>query len=309
MQITRVSVGENRRFVPVKGWDSVEKAITLFADGRSRASRETERVTVDDIEQRSGALGVGMFLLGSLEIGSRSTLVDQMLKEAKQALTTRATFDKHYDYDGMGTSFFKTSVTIKKLGDDMYGIGLYAAYAGDKPESGLAESLSIPRALVSCSIEVESAPLPDSRFEFDFEPVLRMLDGLLDTKDITGVQVAEAMMTEDTYGESRPVFSLPDTDGMRITIHPGRVERRFDYQRDGARRDTWSVNGSVFAGELGRDWNSDDENVKAPPTFCITISSAEELDLGYRKEAAPMWNPEQQQKALAFAKRIATMLQ
>jgi len=311
MQITNVSVAQGRRLIPVKGWDGVTKAITLFSNGYTRGSRETERVTGDAIEKSAGAMGLGLFLLSSVKVGGRSRLVDDLLKEAEERLRKQVEFDKSYDYDGMGTSFFKTSVTIKKFGGgDMYGIGLWAAYVGDEPEAGLADHLGIPRTLLSCNIEVETRPVSKNRFEFDFEPVLRKLNTVLDIKNLTGKQVAKAMLQKDESGDDRGSFILAERDGLRVYIQPGRVERRMVFDRATRRdRDTWSFKDSIFSGELARDYDKEDENAKVNPTFLIVVSSTDQIDLGYRKETRPMWHPDQQQKAIDLANKIAAALQ
>ncbi len=312
MQITSVSMNEGRRFVPVKGWDGVVKTLTLYSNGYTRGARAAERNVGDAIEKSSGALGLGIFLLGSIKAGERSNLVDRLLLEAGQTLERRSEFHKSYDYDAMGTPFMKTSVDIKKFGDDMYGIGLYAAYVGDEPEAGLADHLGIPRALLSCSIEVETKPVADNRFEFDFEPVLRKLDTVLGTKKITGKQVAKAMLQKDDFGDSRASFMLGEQDGLRVRVQPGRVERRMVHdmpiKRGDKGRDSWSVKGSVFSGELARDYEKKDESAKATPTFKIVITSVERASTGFGDEPKPIWRPDMQQKAIDLTKKIAAAL-
>lgn len=308
MKIVQVSTHQGRRYIPVKGWESVSKAINTYANGFTRGAKATEQVTADAIGKShgsNGGLAVGMFLLGGAMVGGRSQLVDNLLKEAEEGLKTRTKFSKSYDYDGMGTSFFKTSVDIEVLDreQDMYGIGIYAAYVGDKPEEGLAEHFGIPRTLLSCSVEVETKPLSGNRFEFDFEPVLRKLDMVLDTKKITGKQVVAAMMTKDDDRSASLVLQVKD--GLEVRIQPGRVESRMKYSQ-GKPQDTWSSKGSVLSGELQRDYGNNDENAKATPTFLIVICSSQKD--GWRG-SLPIWQPDLQQKAIDLANEIAAALQ
>jgi hypothetical protein len=212
----------------------------------------------------------------------------------------------------MGTSFFKTSVTITVLdrNQGMYGIGINAAYVGDEPEQGLADYFGIPRALLSCSVEVETEPLPDNRFEFDFEPVLRKLDTVLETKKITGGQVAQAIKPSKVDGEG--FFLLQSKDGLSVRIRPGCVESRMLYDRPikaGQKpRDSWSVKGSVLSGELLQDYGSKDENAKKPPTFLIVVSPAKQPDSDSYAETMPIWQPDQQEKAIDLVNKIAAAL-
>jgi hypothetical protein len=308
MQIVQVSTRQGRRFIPVKGWDSVTKALNTFANGYTRGAKATEQVTVDDIGKThgtNGGMAVGMFLLGGAIVGGRSKLVENLLTEAKQRLKQQTEFRKSYDYDGIGTPFFKTSVDIKVLDreQDMYGIGLNAAYVGDEPEQGLAEHFSIPRTLLSCLVEVETKPMPGNRFEFDFEPIVRKLDSVLDTKKITGEQIARAMLVKDD--DYNPTFVLQNKDGLEVRIQPGRVERRMKYTRGTGLKDTWTVKDSVFSGELKRDFHSEDENVKATPTLLIVVSSMQKDNYS----SFPIWQPEEQQKAIDLTTKIVAALQ
>lgn len=309
MQITSVCIKENRCFIPVKGWQGVIDALTLFANGQPKGAKATQQHHVNDIMETNDLLAAGLVAMAQAKIGKRSNLVDRLLLEAGQTLERRSQFHKSYDYDGMGTVFFKTSVEIRKLGDDMYGIGLSAAYVGDQPEVGLAEFLDTPRALLWCEVEVEVKPAANDRFEFDFEPVLRKLDSVIDIKKITGEQVATAMLQKDEYG-ARAVFVLGEHDGLRICIQPGRVECRMKYDHETRKEyDTWSIKGSVFSGELAQDFESKDEDVKATPTFEIVVSPADRRSSDFGDRETPIiWQLEEQQKMIDLANRIAAAL-
>jgi hypothetical protein len=309
MKILSVSVKERRRFVPVKGWDSVVNAITLFSNGYAAGSRETQRVTEESVETTTGALGSAFFVLAGIEIGSRSKLADKLLKEAEQALKQRNKFSVSYDYDGMGTPFFKTSVDITKLDEDMFTIGFWAAYVGDQPEEGLAQHLNIPRTLLDCSVVVETQPVAGGRFEFDFEEVLRKLDNVLAVKDTAGWQVIQNLLTEDESGESGKSVVLAEDLGLVVSIRPDRIDNRTASDPStGKWCDTWKSDNGVLSGNLRRDYNKEDENAKATPTFLISVTSADQLNHGHYKETKPMWCPDEQKRAVALAHEIAAAL-
>lgn len=306
MKIVSVSTRENRHLIPVQGWDSVEKVLSIYANGYTSSARAAERVTADEIERSAGGMGAGLFALAGIEFSkNRTPLVTSLLSKAKEALKDRDSFRESWDYDGMGTPFFKASLEIDVLdrGQDMYAIGISAAYVGDKPEQGLAEHLGVPRTLFSSAVEVEAEPFPDNRFEFDFDPIMRRLDAVLDTAAITGEQVANSMMhLED--GESRPGLVLKEKDGFQIGIHPGRVECRFNYL-SGSKQDTWTIKGSVMSGLLKRDYGSDDPEAKATPTMEIVVSSTQRNRWG---GGMPIWQPDQQQKVSGIIEEIAATL-
>lgn len=309
MKIVLVSTHQSRRYIPVQGWNSVINAINTYANGFTCGAKATGQMTAEAIgksHEPNGGLAVCMFLIGGAMAGGHSKLVDNLLKEAKEDLRTRTKFNRSYDYNAAGTSLFKTSINIEVLDrkKDMYGIGIWAAYVGDKPEQELAEYFGIPRTLLSCSVEVETEPLPGNRFEFDFEPVLRKLDTVLDTKKITGKQVVAAIMTGDDERSASLVLQVKDD--LEVRVQPGRVESRRKYMQ-GKPRDTWSSGGSVLSGELRCDYGSNDENAKATPTFLITISSSQKNDgLG---DSLPIWQPDLQQGAIGLAEEIMIALQ
>ena len=306
MEIVKISTHQNRLYIPVKGWESVTKAINTYANGFTRGARVTEQVTADAIGKDHGpnsGMAVGMFLIGGVKINNCSQLVENLLKEAEECLKKYTKFSKSYDYDGMGTSFFKTSVDIEVLDreEDMYSIGIHAAYVGDEPEQGLASYFGIPRTLLSCSVEVETKPLSGNRFEFDFEPVLRKLDLVLDTKKITGKKVVASMMKEDK--DKVASFTLQIKDGLEVYIQSNRVESRMKYSQ-GKPRDTWSSKGSILYGELQTDYESKDKDAKATPTFIVVVCSSQKD--GWRPR--PIWQPDQQDKVIYLANKIAIAL-
>ena len=306
MQHIQVSI--HRSNIPVKGLESVTKVINTYGNGFTPGAKTTGQVTADAIGKSHGSNGrvaVGIFLISDKVSGS-SQLVDNLLKEAKKDLETQRNFSKRFDKQAVGTVFFKTKVDIRVLGHrdlDMYSIGIHAAYVGDEPEQGLAEHFGIPRTLMSCSVEVETKPLSDYRFELDFEPVLRNLDAVLDTKKITGKQVVRAMMSKYDDGIKASLV-LQAKDGLEVLIQPGRVGSRMKHSQ-GTPLDTWSSKGSVFSGELERDYGNNDESAKATPTFLVVIYSSQKDCWG---RSFPIWQPNQQEKAIDLANQIATAL-
>lgn len=320
MQISKISVAENRRLVPVKGWEGVTAALNIFANGGTRGSRDTERVTVDAIDKNHGGLASGFFLLGSQQIAGSNKIVDRFLAEAKERFgnLTQNEFQKSYDYDGMGSSFFKTTVSVAKIDmrpeHEIYGIGLYAAYVGDKPEIGLAEALQVKRMLTSASVEIEVEPTGPNRFEFDFEPVFRKVDGFLDTaKSYTGGQIARyfaSVTTEDEdkgFGAWTFLYGSSDaSEPLVVTLSLGKVESRLVHDRGSRKpRTTWSAEGDLFCGELARDYSSEDHDAKAKPTFIISAAHRIQRRFG---GAHPIWEPALQERAIALANRIADAL-
>lgn len=306
MKIVQVSAEPHYRYIPLKGWESVGAAVNAYARGFAKGSRATEKVTAQAIGASQGDLAEVFFVVSSAMLHDSDAFVKKMLTEAKSALESRDRWSKHYDYDAMGTSFFKTSVDIKWLDRslDLYLLGIWAAYVGDQPEAGLAEHLGIPRSLTWCDVTVQTEPLAGDRFAFDFEQVVRRLDPVLGTDKISGAEIAQAMLLIDEYGESNPKFILSQNDDVCVTIIPSGVKRRFDWEDPfGPKRrrlDTWKVEGSVLIGLLKESFR--DKNTKEPPSFSISLSGSQDLHQG--GTIRPIWQPERKERILALADQI-----
>jgi hypothetical protein len=301
MKITQTSVTERRSGIPAQGWENVRAIIEMYASGQSAGYRAAETENLRQVEDSAGmnrVMAVGMYLLAAAQT-NQSTLLMKLLSEAEAALTTRGSFYKSYDYDAMGTPFFKANVSIERIDPsvDMYSVGLYAAYVGDEPEIGLAERLTVPRVLRSCLVETTVEPSGPDAFSFDMEKIVRRLDPVLGTEKIKGIEIAKVMMQANEYDESAKPYVLPSTDGLSISLLPGSVGKRFKYDRDGNKKNLWRRKGSVVTGPLGLDYRSRVPGTKALPSFKIIVSGTN-----------PLWLPKRQDKAIAVAGRIAKAL-
>ncbi len=168
-RIVSSSPTSHERGIILDSLEEVEYILTVFESGNLIASaKATENKFYEDqwkgdhpsggvddptlLRQTKKALFVEE--CNSLINRKRGSLVDRIIAELK----AKGEFHKDYDYDAMGTSFFKTSVDIKQV-DGKYVLGLWAAYVGDEPEKELAEVLQRERALVKIGSSYELEPL------------------------------------------------------------------------------------------------------------------------------------------------------
>ncbi|MEK6926338.1 MAG: hypothetical protein AABW50_03610 [Nanoarchaeota archaeon] len=93
-------------------------------------------------------------------------------------------YSKHFDYDGMGTAFFKTSVEVEKI-DNKYILDLSAAYVGDKPEEELAKTLERERGLVNVGSSHELTALAQDWAGLDVNKSMK--DGTLTLEQISAL--------------------------------------------------------------------------------------------------------------------------
>lgn len=306
MKIIQVTTAEVRHRVPVKGWDGVTKALIAYSNGLPRNTRGTEQVLFKEVAEahgENGGLAVGILALGGA-MAQPGRLVTDLLKEAKEKLQERDSFSRDYDYDGMGTPFLKTTVYIDRIDrdEDMFCIGLNAAYVGNEPEQGLADYCGVPRALSQTLIDIEVEPVSATRFELDFEPVLRKLDPVLATYLVTGEKILASLM----LGTDRdnPTFALAVKDGLAVSIGPGRVGRRMEYTR-GKSEDTWSANGSVLSGNRAPDYSSEEEDARATPTMRVSVSNWKKDRFG---AGLLIWKPDMQTIAADLTSQLAAAL-
>jgi hypothetical protein len=305
MKIVRVTTNQVLSYIPLKGWDTVAAALGTYAQGFTSGAKDTQDNLIGEVGRDSGGMGVGILLLATTKCAGESRHVGEILAEAKATLARCDEYRKSYDYDGMGTPFFKTTVYIRVLDrdQDIYGLALNAAYVGDEPEIGLAEHLNIPRTILSSSVDVETEILTGNRFSFDFEAILRKLDGVLDTKNISGTMIIEQMEKSDRLGDIKPIFTLHKTPEMEITMKPAQVERRFVRDRNSREdRDTWKFDGAVLYGELHDSYK--DRTKKEPPTFAVCLANSQDSGYGHNANV-PIWQPNKKEAIIDLTHRIA----
>jgi len=252
--------------IPLQGWDKVVEALVAYDSGLLSSSNATQNNLKDAIGQsEAGVVGLGLLAMATEKVASGNKFVNDLLSQAKKALEKQDRWQKHFDYDGMGTSFFKTTVEFEVIDREkqIFALGINAAYVGDKPEEDLAKFLGISRAIRGTAVLAQTEPLAGNRFSFDFEAILRKLDNVLDTTKLTGKQVVEAILKTD-----RPTFSITDSTGQIVELSPARVRSRFGYVGE-KKVDSWKVDGATISGEL--DESYEHRGQKEPPSFRIRI--------------------------------------
>jgi len=309
MDIIQVETHQHDRYIPIQGLDSVEEALNTFARGITSSSRATEQHQVEAVGQSQGGFAAAFYVFSAphMRESGNGFVQQHIMSDARVALQKGSKWSQHFDYDGQG-SFFKTSVDINVLDreTDLYALGIHAAYVGGY-EEGLADHLGVPRSLVWASVEVETMPINDNRFEFDFETILRRLDNVLNTNEVSGEEVIQVMMALNSYNESKASFVLSHKNqDVTVTLSPGVVDGRFDYgNRDNSNQpaDTWEVEGSIMRGRLRESY--EERGKMAAPTLVISLRSAY---TDVYDGTLPIWDPEKKAFALELRDHIASAL-
>ncbi len=297
VKIEKVIQISNTRDIPLEGWTNVVEALIAYDSGRPSGSRATQDQFHRDI---GGSKNGGLALAMAVNVGVRNAqgFVKKLLDDMEVVLKSRDRFFQDFDYDGMGTSFFKTSVEVNVIDrkKELYLLGLNAAYVGDKPEEELAKYLGIERALYSQQVVVQVGSLAGGRCEFDFEAILRKLDGVLDSKKVKGEEVVRVFLDADRW--DTPHYQFKTEEGLTVTLGFGRVERRIKVDNKRNETDTWRAHGSILNCELDESFEKEGE--KEPATFMITVAR-----LGKGNLNVPIWQPKEKEQVLALANKIA----
>ncbi|GEM_PF-6330361 len=302
MQITNVRTEQYYSGIPLLGWESVDKALNAFAIGMHRNSHATTHEIGRQIESGQGGMGLGIFLLASDMISSKSKIVERLLSDAKPALECYDVFSHSWDYDAMGTPFMKSTVTIRMADreQDLYLLEIGAAFVAKEPEQNLGDYLGVPRALMWSQIEVEFTPLDAERFCIDFDEIARRLRALEFLESISGYNMAQAMLGGEDNGRGHVTYMLKSSSNPHVILSPGEVANRFAINHEtGEKSDGWAVDGSRWTGHLREDYGQPPQ--KLPPTICITVSHYDSDD----KRRIHIWQPEQKQEVLGLTDRIA----
>jgi len=167
-KITNVETVDFRRGIILESPAELARALIVYSGGSVKKARATQNNLIDAVGNKGGGMGAALLLLGK---ANANDFTKKLTKEALSELQTNGKFYKSFDYDAMGTNFFKTSVNGKKVGDK-YVLELYAAYVGSAPENELAEKLGKPMALIHSSLEERLSVVDDWWFNVNLENVL-----------------------------------------------------------------------------------------------------------------------------------------
>ena len=167
--IIGIETADCRRGIILDNPEEFAGALNVYSRGSVKGSRTAEKELLDDIGRQHGAMSVGMALLAGAKNADGFT--KRLTEEVLSGLQSTGRYNRHIDYDGMGTAFFKTTVDGKKAGDK-YVLELSAAYVGSAPESQLAESLGKPMALINSRAKAMLSVVDGWWFNVNLESIL-----------------------------------------------------------------------------------------------------------------------------------------
>jgi hypothetical protein len=168
-KITNVETADNRKGIILDSPEEFAQALIVYNDGSVKGARATQNNLMDATGNKGD--GLGAILLSLAGARNAGGFIERLTQGALSELQSSGRFHRSFDYDAMGTNFFKTTVTGTKVGDK-YVLELMAAYVGSKPENELAETLGRQMALVSSIAKGRLSVVDGWWFYVDLEDVL-----------------------------------------------------------------------------------------------------------------------------------------
>lgn len=205
--------------------DSIEEcvlALQMYDRGVPKAGA-TQQNLLDAVEQESGTMGVGLALLAGLH--NSNGFIGRLCNDLQGELSARGRFYRSFDYDAMGTNFFKTTVEAKKE-HGKYLLSLNAAYVGDEPEINLAAAIQKPRALYWANINATLSLVDEWWFNIDLRKALKKIP--IQNKKIESLAAAIA----DRDSTIAPDFTFSH-DGKNLNISLGMDNCRYLRSQNG----------------------------------------------------------------------------
>jgi hypothetical protein len=171
-KIERVDMEDYRRGIILDSIEEFGQALAVYNGSSVQGARATQNNLMDAVGDRGGGMGAAILSLSGAMNADGFT--ERLVKEATSSLKSNGRFYKDFDYDAIGTNFFKTTVRGEKVGDK-YILELSAAYVGTKPEEKLAETIGKPRALVCSRAKGRISVVDDWWFNLNLEDSVKGL--------------------------------------------------------------------------------------------------------------------------------------
>jgi len=291
------------RGIPFSGWESVEKALNVFAFRKNKWLKEIEKKQLPDIGVILGSYKMTFSAVVKSAMQDEHDFVKQLVTEAKGVIQTYGRWKRYYE-NNAPKPFVKTTVIIEILdkAKDLYCLYIQTEKIADMQEEYLASVLGIARNLLTARISLDFDPEDNWHFAFDFDKVFGILGKVFRGQKLQGSKAAEWFVTGTTFTETSP-FVIYSNGVLMVTIEPGQVEKRFVFYKPGEFKDTWEADGAVLRGLLDESYNNPKE--KQHPSFLINIQNANVDEYGKSK---PIWEDQVKHNVQTLTSRIMAVL-
>ncbi|MDD5464093.1 MAG: hypothetical protein PHP62_03010 [Candidatus Moranbacteria bacterium] len=200
---------------------------------------------VNDMFEHVSPMAAGMVAMASETLMKGKDFVGTIVAEAKCHLATNGKYHRHFDYDGMGSNFLKTSVTVTKV-EDKFVLNISGC------ETPIAVLLGRRISLSVASIRVSLSVVDDWWYNVNLKKVLGGI-GYLDPEfDPTWPQLAEVLADGKQY------FHLPILKkGIPLSLLIGIDRDRYRYKssEEGNERDERDLIKAIDGNITGAAWS------------------------------------------------------
>ena len=268
------------------------QALFVYNGGSVEGSRATQNNLMDAVGDRGGGMGAAFLMMGGMM--NSEGFIGNLTKEAISELQSSGRFNRSFDYDAMGTNFFKTTVDGKKVGDK-YVLELCAAYVGSEPEKKLAKKLDKPMALVRSNVKGGLSVVDDWWFNVNLEDTLAGLP--ISKKQLKGLP---DYIVSRGYSGERPEISFKH-EGQKFSLDIDLDVDKYLKPEGGERgSDYMKLRGDFIVGGAWTTWAENRNDKIAPrvvqPSILVSVS------LPGKRYSKPAAVTENQMKAVQNAR-------
>lgn len=264
MQITGVFPFAYRHYIAFEGLDALKDALRIFSTGQTKGGHATR----DKLASEGGIGGAFVVTYGINRDDDQ--FLTELFAEIDERVGPRGRrkkmpkvgtrLNKSYDYGGPG-AFFKSIVDVTYAGENIFLLGLNAAYVGNQVEIGLAEYLGLDRCVMRTGVRLDIEPTGET-FNFDLDVIANgLIAAELDVPEhfrhIDGGVLAALM--EAARGGGTSIITGDDD----FILEMGFVGIEEPWERNGA-----TITGSLY----NMNWHSEDKPVEwATPSITLTF--------------------------------------
>lgn len=240
------------------------------------SSLATKMDLVKSMSDAAGPMGGCLAIIANQTFMEGVDFVGTMVAEAKSHLATKGSYYRSYDYDAMGSSFFKTSVTIKKV-EDKFVLSINAAYVGNKSEAALAALIGRNLVVANVRIIALLSVVDNWWYNTNLPNILHDLNCFDSAIEIDWFKVAD-----DLAGENNRFYLQVVKNGVPLilTISAGysATYKCLVNNRDYVDRDLIKAIGENIAGASWNQYYDKEAGVQAEPKELSFILSFDKKD-------------------------------
>lgn len=268
-KITDIELSDSRKGIILDNIDEVSNALIVYS-GSVEKARATQNQLMNDIGYKKHSMNAALLVMGGIIIADGFT--KRLIENVQSQLKKTGHFYKSFDYDAMGTNFFKTSV-LANIVNGKYVLEFNAAYVNNEPEKNLAKVLDKPRALINSDASGKLSIVDGWWFNANLESLLKNLP-------ITKGQFPELIkhiVSHGYAGDHPDIIFEHDKQKFSVYIGLGNLDRYLRPEGcNNPESDYLQARGNNIVGGAWRVWDERGQNKISPtpaePSIIISVA-------------------------------------